>query len=64
MLPRDCPLCSKNEGIIHGRDQPYPSSGHSGLGTNAPKQNRFYALQTSSEKEYSLGVVTRMLKVF
>ncbi|WMV58483.1 hypothetical protein MTR67_051868 [Solanum verrucosum] len=36
----------------------------SGAGSNAPKQNRFYALQTLGEQEGSPGVVTGVLKVF
>ncbi|XP_049394685.1 uncharacterized protein LOC125858973 [Solanum stenotomum] len=34
---RNCPLVSKNEGDVHHRAQPYPSSGLSGSGWNAPK---------------------------
>uniref|UniRef100_M1D9Z3 Gag-pol polyprotein n=1 Tax=Solanum tuberosum TaxID=4113 RepID=M1D9Z3_SOLTU len=37
---------------------------HSGSGSNAPKQNRIYALQTRGEQEGSSDVVTDMLKVF
>lgn len=42
--------------------QPYPSSGSSGLGGNAPKQTHFYALQTRSDQDSSMDVVIDMLK--
>ncbi|XP_049382835.1 uncharacterized protein LOC125847211 [Solanum stenotomum] len=61
---RHCPLIAKNGGDSLRRAQPYPSSGPSGLGTSAPKQNRFYALQTHGEKEGSPDVVTGIFKVF
>ncbi|XP_049391320.1 uncharacterized protein LOC125855617 [Solanum stenotomum] len=61
---RHCPLVAKNEGDSRHRAQPYPSSGLSGSGANAPKQNRFYALQTCGEQEGSPDMVTGMLKVF
>ncbi|WMV43118.1 hypothetical protein MTR67_036503 [Solanum verrucosum] len=54
---RDCPMLK-----VKGREgkQATPS----GSGLNAPKQNRFYALQTRGEHESSPDVVTGMLKVF
>ncbi|XP_049356436.1 uncharacterized protein LOC125821060 [Solanum verrucosum] len=55
---RDCPSVAKNEGDNSRRAKPNPSSGPSGLGSNAPKQNRFYALQTRHEQEGSADVVT------
>ncbi|WMV50567.1 hypothetical protein MTR67_043952 [Solanum verrucosum] len=61
---RHCPSIARDEGDIHRKAQPYPSFGPSGSGTNAPKQNRFYALQTRGEQESSPDVVTDMLKVF
>jgi len=36
----------------------------SGLGSNAPKKDHFYALQIHGEQESSPNVVTGMLKVF
>uniref|UniRef100_M1DF09 Retrotransposon gag protein n=1 Tax=Solanum tuberosum TaxID=4113 RepID=M1DF09_SOLTU len=61
---RHRPLIARDEGDIRRRAQPYPSFGPSDSGTNAPKQNRFYALQTRGEQESSPDVVTGMFKVF
>ncbi|XP_049374796.1 uncharacterized protein LOC125839851 [Solanum verrucosum] len=61
---RDCTTVSKKEGDSRRRAQPYPSSGPSGSGLNAPKKNRFYALQTRGEQEGSTYVVTSMMKIF
>ncbi|XP_049372557.1 uncharacterized protein LOC125837495 [Solanum verrucosum] len=52
---RNCPLVDKNDGYGRRRAQLYPSSDPSGSGANAPKQNRFYALQTE-------GVTTLKIK--
>lgn len=43
---------------IYGRQAP-----PSGLGSNASKQNRLYALQTEGQQEGSPDVVTSMFKV-
>ncbi|XP_049368155.1 uncharacterized protein LOC125833038 [Solanum verrucosum] len=43
---RYCPYVAKNEEDNHRRAQDNPSSGQSCSGPNAPKQNKFYALQT------------------
>jgi len=61
---RDFPLITRIEGDTNRRAQPYPSSGTSGLGGNAPKQNRFYTLQTRGDQKSSPDVVTGMLTVF
>ncbi|XP_049369400.1 uncharacterized protein LOC125834279 [Solanum verrucosum] len=61
---RNCPSVAKNDGDGRRRAQPYPSSGPSGSGGNASKQNHFYALQTRGDQESSSDVVTGMLKVF
>uniref|UniRef100_M1DHG6 Gag-pol polyprotein n=1 Tax=Solanum tuberosum TaxID=4113 RepID=M1DHG6_SOLTU len=52
------------EGYSRRRDKPYPLSCPSGSGTNAPKQNKFYALQMRGEQEGSPDVVTGRFKVF
>ncbi|XP_049365757.1 uncharacterized protein LOC125830624 [Solanum verrucosum] len=52
-----CPSVAKNEGDSR-RAQPNPSSYPSGLGSNVPKQNRLYALQTRGEQEGFPDVVT------
>ncbi|XP_049369906.1 uncharacterized protein LOC125834798 [Solanum verrucosum] len=54
---RDCPMLTAEE--TEGKQAP-----PSGLGSNAPKQNRIYALQTQDEQEGSFDVVNSMLKVF
>ncbi|XP_049394693.1 uncharacterized protein LOC125858984 [Solanum stenotomum] len=48
---RDCPMLTAK-----GRE--VKQAPPSGLSSNAPKQNRFYALQTRSEEEGSTDVVT------
>lgn len=47
---KDCPSVAKNKKDSCRRAQPYPSSCLSGLGSNTPKQNRFYALQIRVNK--------------
>ncbi|WMV57917.1 hypothetical protein MTR67_051302 [Solanum verrucosum] len=54
------PSVGKNKGDSHRRAQPYLSSGPSGSGTSAPKQNKFYSLQIRGEQEGSLDVVTEL----
>uniref|UniRef100_M0ZUK6 Gag-pol polyprotein n=1 Tax=Solanum tuberosum TaxID=4113 RepID=M0ZUK6_SOLTU len=54
---RDCPMI-----MAKGREGKHATP--SGSGSNAPKQNRFYALQTRGEQESSPDVVIGMLKVF
>ncbi|XP_049367973.1 uncharacterized protein LOC125832826 [Solanum verrucosum] len=61
---KNFPSVSRNEGDTRRRAQHYPSSGPSGSGVNAPKQNRLYTLQTRGDQDISLDVVTGMLKVF
>ncbi|WMV32513.1 hypothetical protein MTR67_025898 [Solanum verrucosum] len=53
------PTCQKCGKGTNGRQSP-PSD----LGSSAPKQNGFYALQTRHDQEGSPDVVTDMLKVF
>jgi len=60
---RDCPSVSMNEEDNRRRAQLNPSSSPSGLGSNAPKKNRFYAFQTRGEQKGSADVVAGLLKV-
>ncbi|WMV58293.1 hypothetical protein MTR67_051678 [Solanum verrucosum] len=57
---RDCPSVAKNEGVNRRWAQPYPSYGPYCSGTNAPKKNKFYALQTSGEQEGSPDVINEL----
>ncbi|XP_049405224.1 uncharacterized protein LOC125868669 [Solanum stenotomum] len=61
---RDFPSIAKNDGDNHQRAQPNPSSGPSGSGPNAPKQNKFHTLHICHDQEGSPDLVTGMLKVF
>ncbi|KAH0664080.1 hypothetical protein KY284_029011 [Solanum tuberosum] len=54
---RDCPMLAAK-----GREGKQATC--SGAGSNAAKQNHFYALQTRDEQESSPDMVTGMLKVF
>ncbi|XP_049360778.1 uncharacterized protein LOC125825494 [Solanum verrucosum] len=54
---RDCPIL-----VTKGREN--KQAPPSGSNSNAPKQNRFYALQSRGDQESSPNVVTGMLKVF
>ncbi|XP_049381281.1 uncharacterized protein LOC125845794 [Solanum stenotomum] len=60
---RDCPSVAKNEGDNCRRAQPNPLSDPSGSGSNDPKQNRFYALQTRHEQKGSPEVVINPFSV-
>jgi len=57
---RHCPTVARNEGDSRRRSQPYPSSDPIGSGVNAPKKNRFNALQDRGEQECPLNVATDM----